>query len=374
MFRALLLSGLLAVASLAAADDWATFRHDAARTGAASSAGPTEAAVDWSADLGGSVDGSPIVVGGRIYVGNSHGEFFALSRGDGTPLWKATTGGAIVGAAEVAGDVVTIASVDCFLYAFDAQTGQLRWRHRADRPALAGATYTGGKLLFGAMDGVLRALDPTTGKALWTAPGQGGISSPVAVQDDAVFYGDEGGNLYARKLADGSQLWTQKLSGRVIAAPTIAEGKLLVPLMSLTALTPPECQYLTAWSLDGQKLWNAKPGAMSLMATPLPAFGTTWCFTVEGYTSDGVLRGFRVADGLAVAELKMGRQVVDSAMSLAGETAFLASENGTIYFLNARTGGVQRTLRLGGNVFSSPAVADGRLYVGCQDGKLYCVK
>lgn len=374
MYRALFVVGALLAASLAGADDWGTFRHDLARSGAASSPGPTEAAVDWTVDLGGSVDGSPIVVADRIYVGNSHGELFALNRADGRPVWKATTGGAIVGAAEVVGDLVVAGSVDCFLYAFDRQTGQLRWRHRAERPVLASATSVGGKLVFGAMDGVLRALDPATGKAVWIAPAAGGISSPVAVQDDTLYYGDESGSIFARKLADGSEMWSQKLSGRVIAAPTLAEGKLVVPLMSLSALTPPNCEYLTAWSLDGQKLWNAKPGAMSLMATPLVASGTVWCFTVEGYTSDGVLRGFRLADGLPIAELKMGRQVVDSAMAVAGDTAFLASENGTLYFLNASTGRVLKTLRLGGKIFSSPAVVDGRLYVGCQDGKLYCVR
>lgn len=374
MYRALFVVGALLAASLAGADDWGTFRHDLARSGAASSPGPTEAAVDWTVDLGGSVDGSPIVVADRIYVGNSHGELFALNRADGGPVWKATTGGAIVGAAEVVGDLVVAGSVDCFLYAFDRQTGQLRWRHRAERPVLASATSVGGKLVFGAMDGVLRALEPATGKAVWIAPAAGGISSPVAVQDDTLYYGDESGSIFARKLADGSEMWSQKLSGRVIAAPTIAEGKLVMPLMSLSALTPPNCEYLTAWSLDGQKLWNAKPGAMSLMATPLVASGTVWCFTVEGYTSDGVLRGFRLADGLPIAELKMGRQVVDSAMAVAGDTAFLASENGTLYFLNASTGRVLKTLRLGGKIFSSPAVVDGRLYVGCQDGKLYCVR
>jgi outer membrane protein assembly factor BamB len=374
MARILFLLGALFTVSLASADDWPTFRHDPARSGVASSPGPSDAAVEWTADLGGSVDGSPIVVGDHIWVGNSHGELFALNRADGKAIWKATTGGAIVGAAEIAGDLVVAGSVDCFLYAFDRQTGQLRWRHRAERPVLGGPTYVQGKLIFGAMDGVLRALDPATGKTLWTAAPGGGISSPVAVQESTLYYGDEAGNLFARRLEDGSALWTQKLAGRVIAAPTIAEGKLLVPLMSLSALTPPECEYLTAWSLEGQKLWNPKPGAMSLMATPLVASGTVWCFSVEGYTSEGVLRGFRLADGSPVAELKMGRQVVDAAMAVAGDTLFMASENGVLYFLNARTGAVLKTLRLGGKIFSSPAVADGRLYVGCQDGKLYCVR
>ncbi|MEA3366492.1 MAG: PQQ-binding-like beta-propeller repeat protein, partial [Planctomycetota bacterium] len=46
-------------------DDWPTYRHDAARTGRASSKVPTNLAQAWQTDLGGELT-SPVVAGGRV--------------------------------------------------------------------------------------------------------------------------------------------------------------------------------------------------------------------------------------------------------------------------------------------------------------------
>jgi len=70
----------------------------------------------------------------------------------------------------------------------------------------------------------------------------------------------------------------------------------------------------------------------------------------------------------------MGRLVVDASLAVAGDTLYLAAQDGTVRFLDVRTGAERRRVALGGKVFSSPAIADGRLYVGCQDGRLYCIE
>jgi len=66
--------------------DWPVACHDLARTGIADGAGPAGTEVVWATNLGGSVDGSPIVVGERVYVGTSAGKFAALSRADGSVI------------------------------------------------------------------------------------------------------------------------------------------------------------------------------------------------------------------------------------------------------------------------------------------------
>lgn len=376
MMRAFPVLLLLATLSLGVCDDWPTVCHDAQRSGMATSAGPSKGAVVWATELGGSVDGSPIVVGDRVYVGTSHGDFYALNRTEGSVVWKYATAGAIVGGAEVSAGRVFVGSVDCFVHALDATTGKRLWRHRTLRPVLAGPTVVGDRVIFGSMDGTLRAVDAATGKTVWRVEGLGGVSAPVTVQGDALFCGDETGTIAARRVVDGSVVWTAKLSGRVVAPMGLVDGKLLVPLMSLSALTPPGTEFVTAWNVaDGTKAWGIpKPGAQSTLAGTTSYQGTLWAFTVEGYTSDGVLRGLRLSDGLQLFENKMGRLVVDGALALAGDTLYMAAENRVLYFMSARTGVVTKQVALGGRAFSSPAVADGRLYVGCQDGKLYCIE
>jgi outer membrane protein assembly factor BamB len=146
--------------------------------------------------------------------------------------------------------------------------------------------------------------------------------------------------------------------------------------MSLSALSPPATDFLTAWDTKaGVRIWTAeKPAAVSTMAAPVVSGGTVWAFNVEGYTSEGVLRGFDLTTGALLVERKMGNMVVDAALSRAGDTLYLAAENSVFYLIDAATGVVRKQLPLPGKLFSSPAVADGRAYVGCQDGKLYCIE
>ncbi|MFW6156324.1 MAG: PQQ-binding-like beta-propeller repeat protein, partial [Armatimonadota bacterium] len=98
---------------------WPMFRGDAARGGIAEGqqSGGVEAV--WIAEIGGSVDSSPAVVGGTVFVGNSLGEMHALSAEDGSPLWSFETGGAVVSSPAVADEIVVFGSADGFCYALD---------------------------------------------------------------------------------------------------------------------------------------------------------------------------------------------------------------------------------------------------------------
>jgi hypothetical protein len=58
---------------------------------------------------------------------------------------------------------------------------------------------------------------------------------------------------------------------------------------------------------------------------------------------------------------------------IVGEQLFMVSDKGVTTFLDARTGAPIATLRLGGNVSSSPLVADGRIYVGNRDGDTFVI-
>ncbi len=348
--------------------------HDLARTGVADTAGPALASVLWARELGGSVDGAPILVGDRIYVGSSSGRFFALKRETGEELWHFDTGGTILGGAQVAEGRVFFGSADRFLYAVGEQTHKLLWRHRTLRPVMGGATVVPGKVVFGSMDGAVRAVDSATGRIIWKTLVDGGVSTALAVNQDVAYCGDEAGGVRALRLADGKELWAAKLSGRVVASPTIAAGKLLVPLMALSMLSPPQVQYLTAWSLsDGKKLWTVKPEDGSVTGLVTSAGGKVWAFTVEGYTSNGRLRCFDVEGGAPQGDVQFGTLVADAGIVYARGTLYVVGQNGIVYFMDSETGTINRTVQLGGKAFSSPAVADGRLYVGCQDGKLYCI-
>ncbi|MFW6161452.1 MAG: PQQ-binding-like beta-propeller repeat protein [Planctomycetota bacterium] len=108
--------------------DWPAYRHDAARSGAASCALPEAVAEAWSAKLGGRL-AQPAVAGGRVYVASVDGHtLHALSAADGRELWRFTAGGRIDSTPTVHKGLALFGAADGWVYAVGAAEGRLAWR------------------------------------------------------------------------------------------------------------------------------------------------------------------------------------------------------------------------------------------------------
>ncbi|MGD9495451.1 MAG: PQQ-binding-like beta-propeller repeat protein [Armatimonadota bacterium] len=383
---------------------WPMFRRDAARTGVATEASVSALEVAWSAQLGGSVDGSPAVVGGLVYVGNSLGTMHAISSDNGSPRWRVDTEGAVVSSPAVAEGLAVFGSVDGFLYAVNSRDGHLRWRYRTRGPILSSPAIVQGRVLFGSMDGRLYALALEDGSLLWRSERGAGIQGSPAVGGDTVCYGDDAGRMCALSLADGSPRWElvlrpeseARMSWRaesvdpaaaiaervpadtavlpkVVAAPVISGDLVVFGLMGPSALRPPRLEYLIGVDLaTGQKRW-ALSEAYSVLGAPLIADGFCYFITVEGYVSKTVARALRLSDRQLVWEQQVGN-VVDSSAALLGTNLCFGCHDGNLYLLAAETGELIDRERLAPKVYSSPAFSDGRIYVGASDGRLYCLQ
>jgi outer membrane protein assembly factor BamB len=63
---------------------------------------------------------------------------------------------------------------------------------------------------------------------------------------------------------------------------------------------------------------------------------------------------------------------VDSSPAIADGRVWIGSFDGRLYSLDLDTGKQLWEFRTGGRISASPAVAAGRVIVGSQDGLLYC--
>jgi outer membrane protein assembly factor BamB len=77
----------------------------------------------------GTVDSSPAVVNGMVYVGSSDGNLYALDASTGALLWSYTTGGLFRSSPTVAKGVVYVGSWDHNVYALNASTGAKVWSY-----------------------------------------------------------------------------------------------------------------------------------------------------------------------------------------------------------------------------------------------------
>jgi alcohol dehydrogenase (cytochrome c) len=142
----------------------------------------------FQTDIRESMETSPIVVNGVMYVTTSFDHLYALNAQTGEQLWhyKHEMGPITVyccgpnnrGAA-VYGDKVYLATLDAKLDAIDAKTGKLVWSQQIADPSLGysetmAPTAVDGKILIGTnggeygIRGFVKAYDANDGKLLWT--------------------------------------------------------------------------------------------------------------------------------------------------------------------------------------------------------------
>lgn len=362
---------LVAVADIACAD-WPTFRGDAARTGVACAPVPATLAIAWSTQLGESVDASPAVAGGRVYVGADNGRLYCLSASDGKQLWTARTDGAIVSSPTVTDQIVYVGSVDRCMYAFSIADGALLWRVRTRGPVLAPPLVYAGRVYFGSMDGGFRCLDAIGGELLWkldTAP----VSAAAAAAEGILYFGDHSAAVWAVDVATGTPVWKAQLVGSIVAAPLLAFGKVIVGVMGPTALTIQKIKYILALeAATGAEAWSHTDGS-SVLHTAVADERAVYFGVVSGYTSNAELHAADLATGKLLWKRKLGG-VTDSSPLLAGGRLLFGLHDKEFHIADTNGGNDLATVQIGAKLYSSAACSDGRVFIGGGDGRLYCLQ
>jgi outer membrane protein assembly factor BamB len=123
--------GRVAGARPAQPDDWPTYRHDPARSGAASTELPSELKVSWRADVGGRPS-APVVAAGRVVVADVDAHrIVCLDAKDGEERWSFTAGARIDSPPTIHEGTVLAGSADGRVYCLRLSDGKLVWRFLA---------------------------------------------------------------------------------------------------------------------------------------------------------------------------------------------------------------------------------------------------
>ena len=195
----------------------------------------------WRGHTGGRIRGTPAVVDKRVYIGSFDGSVYALDVTSGKQLWRYDTEGtelksgdfgfdrrSIQSSPAVVNGVVYVGARDGFIYAIDASSGALKWRvdHHISwinsSPAVDnGALYAGSSDAH-----FLQAVDVSTGKELWKAQSNGIVWSSPAVTDRFVYWGDGPGRIHITDRTNGTEVSSFRTGSQVLSSPVI-DGDLL---------------------------------------------------------------------------------------------------------------------------------------------------
>src|SRR6266487_1112399 len=273
------------------------------------------------------------------------------------PYWTAKTGNTINSSPAVANGIVYLGSDDHKLYAFNATNGTLLWAVSAGDRVYSSPTVSKGVVYFGSTDGKFYALDATSGNPRWIAPiGNQIYSSPVVV-NGIVYIGSTDGKLYAMNATTGAPTWSTHIGSRVNSSPTVANGIVYVGSADMQL-----------YALDvttGKVLWTAADSQDVLNSSPAVAGRRVYIGSPDGH-----LYAYNATSGKLLWSMRTYNQI-NSSPTVANGVVYTGSWDGEVYACDATTGKILWVGDTTDHIFSSAAVVNGVVYISSWDTKLY---
>jgi outer membrane protein assembly factor BamB len=325
---------------------------------------------------------SSVAVGKRaVYVGSGRpNALFAFGRRDGKRLWKAPAG-SVQSSPALANGRVFVGSNDGHLYAFRAANGKVLWkRHVGLEVASSSPTVVGRTVYIGAQanlagEGVLYALNARNGSVRWRAdlgtapPGQNGFASAASVVRGKVYIGNENGEVLAFRAHCGNPCLPRTTyaaqAGAEMGTPAI-KGQDMFVTGNGNAGT-----FVYAFHLGrSTPLWRGNELTPFTFSTPAVAEGRVF---VQGYKLYAFRTNCRLDGGVCKPVWKASVRGFAASPAVANGVVYIGSAAGRLYAFstNCARGGRRCTPRYtgpptkGGQPFAaSPAVAGGRVYYG----------
>lgn len=347
----------------------------------------------WKFATKGAVNSSPAYSAGLVFATSEDGTFYAVDATSGAQRWSFATGGesrfvapgihgiaprtemmpdpfdVFLSSPAVAGGTVYFGSGDHNVYALDAATGTLKWKFRTGNVVHASPAVANGVVYIGSWDRNMYALDAASGRERWRYQtgndtviyNQVGIPSSAAVAGGTVYFGCRDGHLYAVDAASGKLKWADDNHGSwVVASPAAAGGVVY---------------YATS---DGKRFkgLDAATGAVKVdVATKYASFSSAAIVGHTAYfgTQEGRLHALDVATGNTIAEFETDGWKENHARYVDDKGMFIGSALADDFGYEGVIVAMHRIMTLG-TIHSSPAVANGVLYVGSTDGKVYALR
>ncbi|MEM2869562.1 MAG: PQQ-binding-like beta-propeller repeat protein [Thermoplasmata archaeon] len=365
---------------------WPCFRGDSRNRGVTSVPSPDRANVLWFTDLSnGPIDTTPAVADGRVFVStggiynwstmayDAPPHLYALDAATGRVIWsvETTAAGWQVSSPAVRGGRVFIGTTDGKVMSFSSGTGERLWSFKT-APSATGITSspvaTGEALYAASGDGRLYALS-LDGEELWSFElgGPAYMCTP-ALSEDRIFAGSDAGVVWCVGV-NGSPVWNFTVEGKIRASPVVSGKRVYIVSTIYSGWEATGGRLYCLDAANGRSLWPSPLELNASTATPTVARGTIYLGTASGVL--GVDESGRILWEVPSSGPVQASPSTDGRMVYFAENC----RNGTLRAVNSSTGAPAWSMIPEPHQYllSSPALSDGRLYFGSDNGRVYCL-
>lgn len=343
-------------------ETWPRWVYDDARTGdARDNTGPVEEPeIAWVFEGDRQFEASPVVDRESIYIADGE-TLYALDRASGEARWSVDCGEEMAACAPTATDeFVYVVGGWGTLQALDRTSGACEWSCDVGTVGDISPAVLDGTLYVSGAEAPLYALDATDGSVQWENTEVDSLASP-AIGNETVYLRTPDGQ-FACDADSGELVWSRAISGSGASTPAVVDNRVY------TTGSDDICYALDADT--GETCWSTDFSTMTsynVLIAPL--------VVGNGHVYVGQNTG-----QVTALEATTGDRVWTTEFSepTAGVgTASALTETG-LYVVGLHDSRVYRTDPVNGEILwsvdvdpwpvSSPAVADGRVYVGGKDG------
>jgi outer membrane protein assembly factor BamB len=369
-------SGRVASAAVVVTNDWDQLGDGPAHTGYEPNDAVLYDLVDpgneifldqaWNFSSGGAISTAPAVANEVAYEGNALGQVVAVDVHNGADewTWQDTSGAAITGspAVDPAKGLVIVGTADGTVAALKTAAGTLAWSATVggsvNAPALVGRT-----VYVTTSNGTVEALAEPTGARRWSATMPASITGGPAVDPVAgtLVTGAVNGDVRAFRIANGGVRWGYLSGGAVTAAPMIDDGTVYFGSGDdIDAVSETHRDLLWSYSTGG-----------AVAATPaLTTRATGRIKMVLTGSDDGTLRAINGATGKLLWQDPTGEPI--TGVATADSVVVFTTSSGEVVISRTYTDlQIWHTTTSTAGISAAPALVDGTVYVGGNDGALY---
>lgn len=195
------------------------YRGNASRTGYfPERTGPKDGVSEqWSFTADNTINTSPIVGNGSVYVGDGDATVYAINPTNGSVEWQTGVSKSVKATPTLADGVMYVPNGGQYLTAVDADSGDTLWEFDSEKSTIYSPAVTDQTVVVSSSqkssDGKVAALDTADGSIRWDVePAKGGGVAPAIVGNTVYYVGDQTA-ITAADVETGDTVWEKTFIG-----------------------------------------------------------------------------------------------------------------------------------------------------------------